>query len=175
MYVEKLPKTWSVICVGLYLAGVIAMGVDSIPQDTGAWLAVSAIFLLLLLPCLGVPISKRIYNRIRIDPSKGTLRVGREQFALATIDPGSVHAALQQAAPGMAARYATSAGSIDAPIPGLRASDFGAPRLVGGGWGVPMGMDSVVIATRQGEQLSIATHDRTAFLTALAQATGAAY
>ncbi|MEV7525057.1 hypothetical protein [Streptomyces sp. NPDC091371] len=172
MYVEKLPKTWSAICVGLYLAGVAAMGVDSIPEDTGVWLAVSALFLLILLPCLGVPISKRIYNRIRIDPAQGTLRVGRERLPLAAIHPGSVQAALQQAVPGMAARYATSAGALDVPVPGLRASDRGAPRIVGGGWSVPMGMDSVVITTRQGEPLTIATHDRTAFLTALAQATG---
>ncbi|MEU3450724.1 hypothetical protein AB0H29_26395 [Streptomyces thermolilacinus] len=64
----------------------------------------------------------------------------------------------------------TSAQTIDAPVPGLRAADRGAPRLVGGGWGAPMGMAVVVIATRGGEALSIATHDRRAFLTALAAA-----
>ncbi|MFG2999287.1 hypothetical protein [Streptomyces sp. NPDC048340] len=174
MYVEKLPRTWSAICIGLYLAGVAAMGVDSIPEDTGPWLAVSAIFLVVLLPCLGVPISKRIYNRIRIDPAQGTLRVGRESFPLASIHPGSVQVALQQAVPGMAMRYATSASAIDG-IPGLRETEWNAPRLVGGGWAVPMGMDSVILTTREGKALTIATHDRTAFLTALARATGVAY
>ena len=34
-----------------------------------------------------------------------------------------------------------------------------------------MGMDSVIVRTRQGERLSIATRDRVAFLAALSQAT----
>ncbi|MCX4788552.1 hypothetical protein OG369_20975 [Streptomyces sp. NBC_01221] len=171
MYIEKLPKTWSAICIGIYLAGVAYMGFDSVPQDTGPWLAVSALFLLILLPCLSVPISKAIYNRIQIDPAQGTLRVGRERIPLANVDPASVHHELQQQSLSHAQRYAASMGNIDAPVPGLRATDRGAPRLVGGGWGVPMGMDSVVIRTRQGEPLSIATHNRMAFLTALANAT----
>ncbi|MFE9406738.1 hypothetical protein ACFYNY_34085 [Streptomyces sp. NPDC006530] len=173
MYVEKLPKTWSLLCIGVYLASVAYMGFVSIPEDTGPGLIVSAVFLLILLPCLAVPVSKAIYHRLSIDPGAGILRVGRERIPLASVDPASVGAALQSESLSPAQRYAASLGNIDAPIPGLRAADRGAPRLVGGGWGVPMGMDSVEIRTRQGEPLSIATHDRLRFLTALARATGA--
>ncbi|MFE3149404.1 MULTISPECIES: hypothetical protein [unclassified Streptomyces] len=171
MYTEKLPKTWSAICIGIYLAGVAYMGFDSIPEDTGPWLIVSAVFLLILVPCLSVPISKAIYHRIRIDPTQNILRVGRERMALTNVDPASVLHEIQQQPMSHAQRYAASLANVDAPAPGLRAADRGAPRLVGGGWGVPMGMDSVEIRTRQGERLSIATHSRMAFLAALANAT----
>ncbi|MEU6380020.1 DUF3093 family protein [Streptomyces sp. NPDC046909] len=167
-YTEKTPKTWSAICIALYLLGIGYMGIDTLPDEFGLWLGLSALFLLLLLPCLAVPISKFIYHRIQIDAQ--TLRVGRERIPLATIDPASVQAAAAEATTA-AQRYAASLNTIDAPVPGLRATDRGAPRLVGGGWGAPMGMDTVVIRTWQGEQLTIATRDRTAFLTALAQAT----
>lgn len=167
-YTEKTPKTWSGICIALYLAGIGYMGIDTIPDEFDLWLGLSALFLLLLLPCLAAPISKFIYHRIQIDAQ--TLRVGRERIPLADIDPASVQAASANA-PSVAERYATSLGTIDAPVPGLRAADQGIPRLVGGGWGAPMGMDTVVIRTWQGGPLSIATRDRTAFLPALLQAT----
>lgn len=173
MYVEKLPKTWSVLCIGVYLVGVAYLGFESVPEDTGPWLIVSAVFLLILLPCLAVPVSKAIYHRLSIDPGTGILRVGRERIPLASVDPASVEAALQSELLSPAQRYAASLGNVDAPVPGFRAADRGAPRLVGGGWGVPMGMDSVEIRTHQGEPLSIATHDRVSFLTALARAIGA--
>ncbi|MFD3353507.1 hypothetical protein [Streptomyces fradiae] len=170
MYRERLPRTWTAICVGLYLAHVVRLGFDALPEDAGVWLAVSAASLLVLLPCIAVPVSKAVYHRIVVDPDRGVLRVGRERLPLADIDPASVHAALAQPDPAAAARLVASARTVDAPVPGLRASDTGAPRLVGGGWGAPMGMDVVVLATRGGEALSIATHDRKAFLTALAGA-----
>ncbi|MFD0417415.1 hypothetical protein [Streptomyces sp. NPDC127108] len=140
-YVEKSPKTWSGVCIGVYLAGIGYMGVQTLPDDFGVWLGVSGLFLLLLLPCLAVPISKRIYHRIEIDAA--TLRVGRERLPLTDIDPASVRAAAQGQLPSAN------------------------PRLMGGAWGVPMGMDTVVIATRRGEFLTVATRDRAAFLHAL--------
>ncbi|WP_405913069.1 hypothetical protein OG760_21055 [Streptomyces sp. NBC_00963] len=169
MYLEKSPKTWSAICVALYVAGIVYLGLDTIPDEIGLWLGLSALFLLLLLPCLAVPISKAIYQRIRLEGE--TLRVGRERIPLSEVDPASVQAALQGAIPTPADRYATSMAAIDAPVPGLRAAERSGPRLVGGGWAVPMGMDSVTISTRQGESLLIATRNRTAFLTALANGT----
>ena len=90
-YTEKTPKTWSGICIAVYLVGIGYMGIDTIPDEIGIWLGLSALFLLLLLPCLAVPISKFIYHRIRIDSQ--TLRVGREHIPLADIDPASVQAA----------------------------------------------------------------------------------
>lgn len=168
-YVEKTPKTWSAVCIAVYLAGIVYMGVDTIPDEIGLWLGLCGLFLLLLLPCLAVPLSKFVYHRIRMDAD--TLRVGRERIPLTAIDPVSVQTASQQPLPTAAEQYAASLNAVDAPLPGLRAGDRGEPRLVGGGWSVPMGMDSVVIRKRQGEQLRIATRDRVAFLTALAQGT----
>ncbi|WP_405944082.1 hypothetical protein [Streptomyces sp. NBC_00932] len=169
MYLEKSPKTWSAICIALYLVGIAYLGADTIPDEIGLWLGLSALFLVVLLPCLAVPISKAVYQRIRIDGE--TVRVGRERIPLAEVDPASVQAALQGAVPTPMERYATSTAAIDAPAPGLRAAERSGPRLVGGGWAVPMGMDSVTISTRQGELLLIATRNRTAFLTALANGT----
>ncbi|MET7292386.1 hypothetical protein ABZS79_09610 [Streptomyces griseoloalbus] len=168
-YVEKTPKTWSAICIAIYLAGMAHMGVDAIPDEIGLWLGLCALFLLVLLPCLAVPFSKFVYHRIRMDAE--TLRVGRECIPLTAIDPVSVQTASQLAPPTTPKQYAASLNAVDVPLPGLRACDFGNPRIVGGGWSVPMGMDSVVIRTRQGEQLRIATRDRAALLTALARAT----
>ncbi|MBB5934677.1 hypothetical protein [Streptomyces zagrosensis] len=167
MYRERPSKVWTLICLTIYVVGVAWMGVDSAPDDLGPWLAVSALFLLLLFAFISVPISKFFYNRI--DIAGGTLRVGRERFALTELDPASVTAALQAARPSAGQQFATSMNTTDAPLPGLRAGQ-GAPRLVGGGWAVPMGMDSVTITTRRGESLNIPTRDREAFLTALERA-----
>lgn len=162
LYEEKIPKTWLAITTVLYLVGIAAMGAGSLPDDFGLWLGLSAMFLVLVwVPFNAVPLSKYFFHRIRVDAQ--TLRVGRERIPLAELDPAGVHAASQQAVPTAAQRYATSL-STDAPV---------AARLVGGGWSVPMGMDSVVITTRRGEALTIATRDRTAFLTALGRALGA--
>ncbi|MFI6091359.1 hypothetical protein [Streptomyces sp. NPDC051218] len=169
-YVEKSPKVWSGICIGIYLVGMGYMGVNTLPDQFGLWLGMWPLFLLLLLPCLLVPISKFIYNRIQIDAE--TLRVGRERIPLASIDPTSVQSASQASLPTAAQQYATSMNTIDAPVPGLRAAAQGNARLVGGGWAVPMGMDTVVIATRNGEGLTIPTRDRVAFLNALGTALG---
>ncbi|MFH9072227.1 hypothetical protein [Streptomyces alboflavus] len=163
-YVEKSPKTWSSVCIGVYLAGIGYMGVETLPDDFGVWLGVSGLFLLLLLPCLAVPISKRIYHRIEIDAT--TLRVGRERLPLTDIDPASVRAAAQGQLPSAPQRYATSLNTPDVLSPDARGSHAN-PRLMGGAWGMPMGMDSVVIATRRGEFLTVATRDRAAFLQAL--------
>jgi hypothetical protein len=167
-YVEKTPKTWSAICIAVYAAGMAYMGLDTIPDEFGLWLGMCALFLLLLLPCLAVPFSKFVYHRIQVDET--TLRVGRERIPLAALDPASVQAAAQATHSTLPEQYAASLNAVDAPVPGLRAADHGEPRLVGGGWSVPMGMDSVVLRTHRGEPLRIATRDCGAFLTALTQA-----
>ncbi|WP_329167402.1 hypothetical protein OG709_20955 [Streptomyces sp. NBC_01267] len=171
MYAEKLPKIWSAVCIGLYLIGISYLGKDTIPDEIGLWLGLSALFLIVLVPCLGVPISKAIYHRVRIED--GILRVGRERIPVSDVDPASVHAAIQSAEPIPAQQCASSMSSIDAPAASFRAVERKAPRLVGGGWAVPMGMDSVAISNRRGEPLLIATRDRAAFLTALSNATAA--
>lgn len=168
-YKELPPKTWATICVSAYLVGVVATGAATLPDDIGACLALSLIYLVVLVPFLGVPISKLIYHRIQLTPD--TLRVGRERIPVMELDAASIRAAQGAGAPPLAERVARSLSTNDVPVPGLRASDHGAPRLVGGAWGVPMGMDSVVIATRQGQQLAIVTRNRTGLLAALVEAT----
>lgn len=153
MYVEKSPKTWSVSCISLYVVTVSYLGIRSVPEDTGPWLAVSALFLLLLIPCLGVPISKYMFHRIKVDGE--TLRVGRETLALADLDVRSI---CSQRTPSTEPNFNELGGNLRNP------------RLVGGAWGVPLGMDSVVISTRNGEKLRIATRDPRAFLDALSAA-----
>lgn len=72
--------------------------------------------------------SKRRYHSITL--TEETLRVGRETVRTADIDPGP-HA---------------EEGAEPARV-----------RLMGGAYDVPLGMDSVVIKTRQGDYLQIAT------------------
>ncbi|MET9362936.1 hypothetical protein ABZX93_18725 [Streptomyces sp. NPDC006632] len=85
VYTEKVPMAWSGSCVGGCLAAVAYMGVDSIPQDTGVWLIVSALFLLLPLPRLAVPISRAIHNRISV----GIRARQGEPLRIATRDRGA--------------------------------------------------------------------------------------
>ncbi|MGW1727401.1 hypothetical protein ACWCQK_31345 [Streptomyces sp. NPDC002306] len=143
-YEEKIPRTWLTITTVLYVVGIGWMAVGTVPDEWGLWLGLSAMFLVLIwVPFNAVPLSKYVYNRIQIDAQ--TLRVGRERIPLADLDPATVHA--------------PSPGPVNA-------------RLVGGGWSVPMGMDSVVITTRRGEALAVPTRDGSAFLSALGSALG---
>ncbi|MFI6371580.1 hypothetical protein [Streptomyces sp. NPDC050546] len=167
-YTEKTPKVWSGICITAYLIGVSYMGADTIPDEFGLWLGLCALFLLVLLPFLAVPVSKFIYNRIQIDTH--TLRVGRERISLADIDPTSVKEASQAGPSTTAGQRAASINTINVNSQGQNSSGPTNHRIAGGGWGVPMGMESVVIRTRNGESLRFATRNRAAFLNALLQA-----
>ncbi|MEU6442675.1 hypothetical protein [Streptomyces sp. NPDC047046] len=152
MYEEKVPKIWLTLCTTVYVVGVVWMAVDAGGEDTGIVVGMAGLFFLLLLAFVSVPLSKYFYNRIVLTPD--VLRVGRARIPVAALDPASVSAALHSTRP------------VPVP-PGQKA------RVVGGGWAVPLGMDSVVLAQRDGALLHIATRDRRAFLAALAQVTGA--
>jgi hypothetical protein len=170
VYEERTPKAWSITCVTIYLLGVAWMAVTSLPDDLGPWLAVSGLFLLVLLPCLAVPISKHVYHRIRLTPE--TLRVGRERIAVAALDPGSIRAAYEEGGRAAARRIAESLATNEVPRARRRSGTAAHPRLVGGAWGTPMGMAVATIATRDGEHLCVATRDRDGFLLALLAVTG---
>ncbi|MGP3967057.1 hypothetical protein [Streptomyces sp. 6N223] len=174
MYRERGPKTWSVVCVSLYVAAVAATGVAALPENPGAWLAVSGLYVFALVPLLIVPISKYVYHRIDLAPD--TLRVGRERIPVADIDPRSVRTQLRRATEnGGASVLRNVATSMNSGFTfrGRNVADKRLPRLVGGAWAVPMGMGSVAIANRRGQQLLIATRHPEEFLRALAEATEA--
>jgi hypothetical protein len=143
VYEESTPKVWSTACLAGYAAGVAWTGASTLPGDPGAFVALSAIYLVVLVPLLGVPISKFVYHRIRLTPS--TLRVGRERLAVADLDPAAIG------------------------VPPERVA--GPLRLVGGAWGVPLGMGTVVVRTRRGEALCIAARDRAGLVAALSGVT----
>ncbi|WP_461296488.1 hypothetical protein [Streptomyces harbinensis] len=172
MYQERGSKIWSLTCVSVYVVGVVWMAVDALPENLVAWLAVSAMFSLVLLAFVAVPVSKYIYHRIDLTPD--TLRVGRERIAVADLDPQSIQDALRLARGGSLVQPHRSA--LTAPEPTAKGYlvDTSRARLVGGAWGVPMGMRPTVIANRNGEQLLIASRDPQALLTALAAACGPA-
>jgi DUF3093 family protein len=145
VYEERLPKAWSVTCLTAFAAGVVWTGTQTLPDGIGAFLALTCAYLFVLVPLLGVPISKRRYHRIQLTTE--VLRVGRERLPVADLDPASIGAPYEPA------------GSE--------------PRLVGGAYGPPLGWSSVVVRTRRGEPLVICTRDPDALLAALAQVTGA--
>jgi hypothetical protein len=146
LYDERAPKGWPVAAVTFYLGAVAWAGAVTLPHDLGAWLAVAAMLLLLLVACLAVTLSRSVHHRIQLSPE--TLRVGWERIPVDQLDPATIG---------------------DLPT---GATAPGEPRLVGGAAGVPAGMDRVVVRARSGEPLCIATRDRTALLAALQQATG---
>jgi hypothetical protein len=149
LYDERAPRGRPVAAASVYLGAVAWAGAVTLPHDLGAWLAVAAMLLLLLVACLAVPLSRSVHHRIQL--SAETLRVGWERIPVDRLDPASI-------GPG-----------ADLPT---AATARGEPRLVGGGAGVPAGMDRVVVRTRNGEPLCIATRDRTALVAALQQVTG---
>jgi len=172
VYEERAPKAWASTCVAIYLVGVTWMGVTSLPEDLGPWLAVSGMFLLLLLPCLIVPISKHVYHRIQLTPE--TLRVGRERLAVSRLDPPSIHAAYQRSRAVTRGRIAAALAIDDVAQVRRTPGTAESPRLVGGGWRAPMGTAVAVIVTRDGEYLGIAARNRDGFLRALLAVTGQA-
>ncbi|WP_344259443.1 DUF3093 family protein [Streptomyces sodiiphilus] len=162
-YRERGPKGWSATWVTVYLAGVGWMAVTSLPEDFWPWLAVSGLFLLVLVSLLAIPISSWVFHRIDLTPQ--TLRVGRERIPVSSVDPDSVLDALNAASVGTAPAGTAGGGTRRKPP---APAD---PRLVGGSWSVASGWSEVVIATREGEGLCIATRNPAAFLTALLEAT----
>lgn len=143
-------------------------GTILLPEDITVWLVILGASTLLAFVFNAVPISKRIYNRIRIED--GRLTVGRETIAVESLTVDSLREAREQ--PTDAEFVAALASRSRQELAELRRSsrEIGPPRLMGGGWSVPMGMDEIVVETVQGESLLIATHDRGALLDALTRA-----
>ncbi|MFC7468221.1 hypothetical protein ACFQVA_12705 [Actinomadura keratinilytica] len=90
-YQEDPPRTWTRICLAAYALWAAYQAFQLLPDELTAWLVVCAMSLLLLLCLLAVPLSKRLYHRIRL--ADGELRVGRERLAVASLTPVSLTAA----------------------------------------------------------------------------------
>ncbi|GHH95621.1 hypothetical protein [Streptomyces capillispiralis] len=167
-YREKLPRRWTVATVAVLTGWVAYQGSVLLPDDSTLWyvmLGLSAFFALVLN---AVPISKRVYHRIRL--RDGQLTVGRETIAVDSLTAESIREASEQ--PTDAEFAAALASRSPEELTRLRQASRATPppRLVGGGWSVPLGMEQIVVETVRGEALLIATHDREALLDALTRA-----
>ncbi|MEU9353747.1 hypothetical protein AB0D65_22955 [Streptomyces griseoloalbus] len=167
-YREKLPRRWTTGTVAVLAGWVAYQGSVLLPDDSTVWyvmLGFSAFFALVLN---AVPISKRVYHRIRL--SDGQLTVGRETIAVDSLTAESIREAREQ--PTDAELAAALASRSREELTQLRQASRATepPRIVGGGWSVPLGMDQIVVETVRGESLLIATHDREALLDALTRA-----
>jgi hypothetical protein len=169
LYDERAPRGRPVAAASVYLGAVAWAGVVTLPHDLGAWLAVAAMLLLLLVACLAVTLSRSVHHRIQLSPE--TLRVGWERIPVDQLDPASISPGADLPDTEAASRAGRAPSSSIADLP-AGATPPREPRLVGGGAGVPAGMSRVVVLARSGEQLCIATRDRTALVAALRQATG---
>ncbi|MGW4020578.1 hypothetical protein [Streptomyces sp. NPDC005009] len=168
VYREKLPRRW-IIATSAALTGWVAyQGSVLLPEDSTVWIIILGFSVFLALVFNAVPISKRIYHRIHV--RDGQLTVGRETIAVESLAVASLQEAREQ--PTDAEFTASLASRSREELAELRRRSHAAraPRLVGGGWSVPMGMDQIVVETVRGESLLIATHDREALLDALARA-----
>ncbi|NEC53885.1 hypothetical protein G3I18_35885 [Actinospica acidiphila] len=168
MYEEKLPRRWTLVTVTVLTVWVVHQGAVLLPEESTVFLVILAFTGLLALVLNAVPLSKRVYHRIRLQG--GQLTVGRETIAVDSLSSDSVLEAREQ--PSDAEFAASLAGRSREELAEIRRKSrtASAPRLVGGGWSVPLGMEEVVVETVGGESLLIATHDRGALLDALARA-----
>ncbi|MGV9842879.1 hypothetical protein ACWDUB_12325 [Streptomyces fungicidicus] len=167
-YRERLPRRWTVITVTVLAAWVAYQGSVLLPEDSTVWFVMLGFSAFLALVFNAVPISKRVYHRIRLED--GQLRVGRETIAVDSLAADSLREARDQ--PTDAEFVASLASRSPEELAELRRTSGAtpSPRLMGGGWSVPIGMEQIVVETVRGEALQIATHDRPALLDALTRA-----
>ena len=168
VYVEKLPRRWTIATVAVLAVWIAYQGSILLPEDGTVWFVILGFSVLLALVFNAVPISKRIYHRIHV--RDGRLTVGRETIAVESVTADSLREAREQ--PTDAEFVASLASRSREELAELRRKSRATkpPRVMGGGWSVPMGMDQIVVDTVQGESLLIATHDREALLDALTRA-----
>ncbi|MEU5520354.1 hypothetical protein ABZ759_06530 [Streptomyces sp. NPDC047860] len=168
VYHEKLPRRWSVATVTVLAVWVAYQGSILLPEDSTVWFVIlgGSAFLALILNA--VPLSKRVYHRIRL--RDGQLTVGRETIEVDSLTAASLREAREQ--PTDTEFAASLAARSREEIAEMRQRSGAAvpPRIMGGGWSVPLGMDQIVVENVQGQPLLIATHNRAALLEALTRA-----
>ncbi|MEU9183961.1 hypothetical protein AB0D14_05215 [Streptomyces sp. NPDC048484] len=168
IYQEKLPRRWTIATTVVLAVWVAYQGSVLLPDDSTVWFVIVGASTLLGLVFNAVPLSKRIYHRIRV--RDGQLTVGRATIAVESLTVVSLREAREQ--PTDAEFAASLASRSREELAELRRTSRATepPRIMGGGWSVPMGMAQIVVETVQGESLLIATHDREALLDALTRA-----
>ena len=169
-YQEDPPRTWTRICLAAYALWAVYPAFQLLPDQLTAWLVVCAMSLLLLLCLLAVPLSKHLYHRIRL--ADGQLRVGRERLPVVSLTPVSLAAAAAEPDRAALRDYRASLTPAQLKEARRRTNALTRPRLVGGAWAVPVGMEELVVETAEGTSLAIATRDRAGLLGALTRARG---
>ncbi|MEW1894510.1 hypothetical protein IPZ55_21490 [Streptomyces sp. A10(2020)] len=167
-YEEKLPKRWTVGTLLVLTAWVIWQGTKLLPEDSTVWLVIVGSSALFAVVFNGVPLSKRRYNRIRV--RDGQLTVGRETIPVASLTPESIREAREQPPASELMALLKSSTPDELAEMRRRSRELGPPRLMGGAWAVPLGMEEFAVETEEGEALLIATHDRERLLEVLGRA-----
>ncbi|MYS95002.1 MULTISPECIES: hypothetical protein [Streptomyces] len=168
VYEEKLPRRWMIATAMVLAIWVAYQASILLPQDSTVWFVILGFSTILALIFNAVPISKRIYNRIHI--RDGRLTVGRETIPVESLTVDSLREAREQPTDAEFVASLTSRSREELAELRRRSRETRPPRIMGGGWSVPMGMDQIVVQTAQGESLLIATHHREALVDALMRA-----
>ena len=124
----------------------VGTAVDSVLRSPGDALSIVLIgSITLLAGVLPVVLGKRRYGRLEV--TEDTLRIGKERFAVADLDPASLD---EQAA----GRHYT------APFGGWFGDASSDVRVAGGSWGSVMGTRYVVVKVRgQPGRIAVATRE----------------
>jgi hypothetical protein len=168
MYAEQMPRRWMIATTVVLAVWVAYQASVLLPEDSTVWFVVLGFSTLMVLVFNAVPISKRIYNRIRVQG--GRLTVGRETIPVESLTVGSLREARDQPTDAEFVASLASRPLRRSSASSSRDREARPPRIMGGGWSVPMGMDQIVVQTAEGESLLIATHHREALLDALLRA-----
>ncbi|MFI0028026.1 hypothetical protein ACH4M8_01645 [Streptomyces albidoflavus] len=168
VYEEKLPRRWTIGTLVVLTAWVVWQGTKLLPENSTVWFVILGSSALFAVVFNGVPFSKRRYHRIRL--RDGHLTVGRETIPVASLTPESIREAREQPSASELMAFLKSSTPEELAEMRRRSRETGPPRLVGGAWAVPLGMEEFVVETEEGEALLIATHDRERLLEALNRA-----
>jgi len=102
--------------------------------------------------------------------TRDSLRVGRENLPIASLDPDWVRMLASKASPQLLERVTTAGGVPEIAEAELRKLDSG--RLVGGAYASTLGTDTVTLRLRAGGRVAVPSGDRAGLLSALLTALG---